>query len=386
MATFCIDIRFRPPLHCLGERQIGGERGGEGGGGESKAVCVLILQRSSRGRTLKPASSSLVANTSMSIYSYDMRGNFIGLSSPVIDLTISSSETTSSVFPTSGNESVLTGGVKQEQPSGGREEGEEGVGVGGEKEERRATGRIGVRGGGGKRESVAGSQKRKSVQDTLKEGQKKQRRKKSHSVIPPGLRKTRKSVAQEVASEQDEGASEDAEEERTVSRHGEEGETATRDVEAVSEEEEKEKGEEEEREGAGDVVLRRRSKDPEMPPMIATREKRRDKSQIESEREKMPLDSNTTGERAAPAGVDKVKTDCLVDSPEKAEDIGRRVTKVKVRHKAVKKRVLISDEVTVIGGCSEGERESGERRRGEKLRKAGGDVEWSSSESKKLSK
>ena len=46
------------------------------------------------------------------------------------------------MFPTSGNESVLTGGVKQEQPSGGREEGEEGVGVGGEKEERRATGRM----------------------------------------------------------------------------------------------------------------------------------------------------------------------------------------------------------------------------------------------------
>ena len=60
--------------------------------------------------------------------------------------------------------------------------------------------------GGGERERAWPDRRRgKSVKTTLKEGQKKQRRKKSHSVIPPGLRKTRKSVAQEVASEQDEG-------------------------------------------------------------------------------------------------------------------------------------------------------------------------------------
>ena len=78
-------------------------------------LFFLCVQRSSRGRTLKPASSGVTGNTSMSIYSYDMRGNFIGLSSPVIDLTLSDT----SGYVAGGNESLLLKG--QQRPRVNRE-------------------------------------------------------------------------------------------------------------------------------------------------------------------------------------------------------------------------------------------------------------------------
>lgn len=52
------------------------------------SYCSFLLQRSSRGRTIKPTQSSIHLQSCSDLYSYDWRGNFMGVTS-FIDLTLS---------------------------------------------------------------------------------------------------------------------------------------------------------------------------------------------------------------------------------------------------------------------------------------------------------
>ena len=372
-------------------------------------VMYLSLQRSSRGRMLKPASFSLAANTSMNIYSYDMRGNFIGLASPVIDLTMCSSDT-SGFLVNSGNESVILGRrVKQEPPSerGTAEEGE-GIVVecraGGDQETVRADARRER-----EKKKVKRHKKDKIVQDLGKEEQKKHRRRKSRCVIPLALKKAKKPTAQGVEHEgEGEG---DVGEDRTDSQLDEGGGGAAA---AVS------RGEEGEGCG-GDVLLQndqhegndatKKNRDSEIKKELETLSNKSSKqgapADVLLQRDDVPFSSSAAKEndselndgmvsdqteKGVPTeaeGMDSIRAtqetgvDCLVGTMKNTTQDGRRpMTKVKVHHKAAKKRVSISNEVIVMGG-RRGRRDGG---RGDTGEEGGDKKEWSVTDLKKLSK
>ena len=141
----------------------------------------------------------------MNIYSYDMRGNFIGLSSPVIDLTIASD---TSGFFTSGN---ATGQQVKRELAKEEEGAEETEGEGVVEKE------MVVR---KKKESRVVTRLQRRSEGT-KESQKKNKRRKSYSVIPSALRKTKKSAIRSVDNgdtSQEEEASGVSEQEATLSR------------------------------------------------------------------------------------------------------------------------------------------------------------------------
>ena len=162
---------------------------------------------------LKPTSSSLSTNTD--IYSYDMRGNLIGLAGPVIDLTVVSD---TSGFLTSGNdESALWGArrVKQELKECSSE------GVESESDGSTATKEKG-------RKKGQQLQKDRSEKHVPKDEQKKNNPKRKHrGVIPLGLRRAKKLAPPEVEGKVVEDGSTEEVVEKTDSQQSGHGEDAS---------------------------------------------------------------------------------------------------------------------------------------------------------------
>lgn len=323
-----------------------------------------------------------------------MRGNFIGLASPVIDLTITSD---TSGFLTSGNESVILGRRIKREPTergAGEEKGTEGVVT------REAAARR-------KKESKATQQQKEKDGSSAKAGQKYRRRKK-HSVIPLALRKAKKQVTQEADTEQA-GETSEAEDTSSLSEHG-----ATAAL-RVEEEEESLQPEVDSREQES-VAAVRRKKSGSKKSGVWHEEREGESSQAEADCERVDESVAAVRRRRKKSGSKKsasqhlpdsefnepdplliataptlqelpepVTADFLVDTPRTTQDdVG--AGKVKVLHKKAKKRVSISNEVVVIGNDKWGG--GGERggERGGEGGGGGGDREWSKTELQKLSR
>lgn len=302
----------------------------------------------------------------MNIYSYDMRGNFIGLSSPVIDLTITSD---TSGFFTSGNVSGQQ--VKRELAKEG-EGAEETEGEGGVEKEKEVK---------KKKESKAVTRVQRN--EGSKEGLKKNKRRKSYSVIPSALRKTKKSTVRSVDSgntsqeeEEVSGVSEqEAHKEKTVAE-----DKSTKRLASKVERKGQRSGP---RDGRGDpgsessdtTTQNGKSSNQET---VAGSRRRRKKGNTAGTKKVVDgvagSDSIITGKSGAEKDSELV-TDCLVDTMETTRDNVGNLRKVKVQHKKAKRGVSISDRVVVMG---EG---GGERGGGENSPK-----EWTKTEVQKLSR
>lgn len=299
----------------------------------------------------------------MNIYSYDMRGNFIGLSSPVIDLTITSD---TSGFFTSGNVSGQQ--VKRElakEGEGAEETDGEGV-VEKEKEVKK------------KKESKAVTRVQRN--EGSKEGLKKNKRRKSYSVIPSALRKTKKSTVRSVdngntSQEEASGVSEqEVRKEKTVAE-----DKSTKRLASKVERKGRRSGPRGVRGDTGSDSSDTTTQNGKSSDQDTVAGGRRRRKKVNTAGTKKVLDgavgsdSITTGKSGAEKGSE-LATDCLVDTMETTQDIVGNRRKIKVQHKKAKRGVSISDQVVVMG-------EGGGRGGGENSPK-----EWTKTEVQKLSR
>ena len=269
-----------------------------------------------------------------------MRGNFIGLASPVIDLTLDVSGYLT-------NDSISSGRrrrVKKETVVPGKvvEGGEgEGVKVGRESE-----------GGRGEREGEDSTANEKEKRKGGK-GVKKQSKRKSR-VVPLELTKhSRRGVA---AGERKEG----------------EGDVVPRETDSSVEREGQ--GEPEPASSSGSSKRQRHTAKSSRVATSVVGETERRESSVEDTAAKLgetPSETAEGGREEGQGGGEGVVDDCLV-SPGRPS--GLALPKVKVHHKAAKKRVSISKEVLVIGG------EEG------RCGREGRDGEWTPAERRKLSR
>lgn len=346
-------------------------------------VCLSVcLQRSSRGRTLKPASFS---HPSTSIhYSYDMRGNFIGLDAPVVDLTLDTSG-----FIMSDSLSVRQPRqVKRETDSEKMEGGGEGESVG--------------EGEGGREGEVAQLRGKKSEGKTTKKRQKRVSR-----VIPLELSRKKVTATAAVTDEREEreggeGGGEREEEEEVVEEPKEESTREAAGSVSGDKKKERARGSSKQSRGRKETTESERGPPRKQPagklrqtdimtdPLEENKEKKRAKrneSKKEAEAGDREKEMEVRGEEVEREEEreeerwrrgENVAEDCLVTP---GPPTGVNLSRVKVHHKeAKKKRVSISNEVVVMGA---GRRGGGEEE-GEKGEGRGG--EWSSNDRRKLSR
>ena len=343
-------------------------------------VCLSVcLQRSSRGRTLKPASFS---HPSTSIhYSYDMRGNFIGLDAPVVDLTLDTSGFIMSDSLSVRQPRQMKRETDSEKMEGGGDEGES-VGEG----------------EGGREGEVAQLRGKKSEGKTTKKRQKRVSR-----VIPLELSRKKVIATAAVTDEREEGeeggeGGGEREEEKEVVEEEPKEDSTRKAAGGVSGDKKERARSSKQSRGRKETTecergpLRKqpagklRQTDIVTDPLEEKKKVKRNESKKEPEtghrekemevREEVERGEEREGERWRRG--ENVAEDCLVTP---GPPTGVNLSKVKVHHKeAKKKRVSISNEVVVMGA---GRRGGGEEE-GEKGEGRGG--EWSSNDRRKLSR
>ena len=281
-----------------------------------------------------------------------MRGNFIGLSGPVVDLTL---ETSGYLM----NDSLSTRRPRQVKKETVPEDGEEGEEGGESRGKERKGGR-------------------KNQKKTAKRSR----------VIPVSLSRRKNTVIIPSETSEGEGEGEKGEEEQlgedTAKNTTRSEEDRDGVVEAVTVEHsnqnddgnelsESEPVRNQPPEGT-DIIVKTTEREKKREEKKKEREKRREKDSEERESER-------GGGRESEGGGDwrneKVVEDCLV-SPGSPRSLP--LSRVKLRHKEAKKRVSISNKVIVMGvGRGGGEEERRERAEGESC-------EWTSSHRRKLSR
>ena len=263
---------------------------------------------------------------SASIYSYDMMGNFIGLNSPVIDLTLDTSGYIAN------DNSFSSSGKRRQRPKKEVVSSESVVG-----------GSEGVRekGRGGE---VSKPQKKGEDTNSAKRHQKRRKR-----LIPLSLSRLKKRAGVATASEEEEEEERGEREEESVSvtrshsvergRDSDGGKSRQRHREksnkaAIS----SHKGGKRGRKSTRDESITHQSQLAAETSAVdeGTETERRER---EAEREEREVESG---------GV--AAEDCLVSPLPPAP---QALSRVKVRHKQAKKRVSISNEVIVMGGGGE---------------------------------
>lgn len=277
----------------------------------------------------------------------------------MIDLTIASD--TSGLF-TSGS---TAGHVKREQgKEGDRVEETEGEGVGGKEKRVRKI-----------KESKMATRVQRS--EGSKEGLKKYKRRKSSSVIPLALKKTKKSAIRNVDyTSQEEEASGVSEQEATLtSKKKNVVEESTKGLASKVARKAKQSGRRDSKgESGSDTTTQKMDEKAKSSyqESLAGGRKRQKKGDAAGNKMLGSVggSDSVTARRSAVEKDGELTTDCLVETTQ--DDVGN-VRKVKVQHRKAKRGVSISDQVVVMG--------EGGRGGGEKSPK-----EWTKTEVQKLSR